>query len=79
MLNNHHTIIHVIDVVHVYGIPFLTTIFRVVKLGSETKLSNTKDETIVKALLVIINTYEARGFRVLLVAVDYAFEAIRTN
>ena len=67
------------DVVTVNGIPFLATISRVIKLGSATELSNTKIATIDQALLVVINTYTRRGFKVLAIAADYAFEPMRQN
>ena len=61
------------------GIPFLVTISRVIKLGLATKLINTKIPTIVPALLVIMDQYKARGFNILAIAADYAFEPMRQN
>ena len=66
------------DVVKVNGISFLSTISRIIKLGSCTKLLNVKIETIVMALLVIIDNYPSRGFAITAIAADYAFEAMRT-
>ena len=77
ILINHPVVILGMDIVKVNGIPFLTTISRVIKLGTATELPDTKAPTIVKALLVIVNMYLARGFRILAIAADYAFEAIR--
>ena len=65
------------DMVKVNCIPFLATISRVIKLGSATKLPDMKVGSIVSALITIANVYVARGFRILSVAADYAFEAIR--
>ena len=79
ILSHHNAITLGVDVVKINGIPFLSTISRVVKLGSATELPNCKVESIVSALLVIIDTYIARGFSVIAVAADYAFEAIREN
>ena len=79
ILINHRSIILGMDVVKVNGIPFLATISRVIKLGSVTELLNTKKPFIVSALLVIVNIYTARGFKILAIAVDYAFDATRQN
>ena len=79
ILSLHNAIILGMDVVKVNGVPFLSTISRVVKVGSATELPNCKTESIVSALLVIIDTYIARGFSIVAIAADYAFEAIREN
>ena len=67
------------DVVKINGIPFLGTISRIIKLGSATELPNTKIDTIVSALVVVIDQYKSRGFVVAAVASDYAFEPMRHN
>ena len=77
ILSSHPAVILGMDVVKVNGIPFLATISRVIKLGSATKLPDTKVGPIVSALITIVNVYVARGLRILSVAADYAFEAIR--
>ena len=65
--------------VKVYGIPFLGTILRIIKIVKATKLLNTQVPVIVTALLVIMHTYRARGFRILTIIVDYVFEAIKES
>ena len=70
---NHSTVILGMDVVKVNGIPFLTTISRIIKLGSATELPNTKIATIVKALLVVTKICIRRGFKIIAIAADYAF------
>ena len=79
ILQHHPVVIIGMYVVKINGIPFLSTVFRVVKLGTCTELLNTKIETIVAVLLVIVDTYMSRGFGILVIAADYAFEAVRTN
>ena len=79
ILQQHPLLILSMDVVKINGMPFLSTISRIIKLGSCTRLLNTMIETIVPALLVITDTYTSRGFSIMEVAVDYAFEAMRTN
>ena len=79
ILSHHSTVIIYIDVVQVNGIPFLSTVSKAVKLGTCTELSNTKVPMIVAALLVVVDTYKSRGFTILAIAADYAFEAIRIN
>ena len=76
ILAHHNTIVLGIDVVKVNGIPFLATISRVIKLGSATELPNCKVESIMSALLVVVDIYISRGFTVLAIAADYVFEAI---
>ena len=77
ILSSHPVVILGMDVVKVNGIPFLATISRVIKLGSATKLPDMKVGSIVSSIITIVNVYVARGFRILSVAADYAFEAIR--
>ena len=79
IINNNPSIVLGINAVKVNGIPFLVTISRVIKLGSATELVDTKIPTIVSALLVIMDQYKVRGFNVLAIAADYAFEPIRQN
>ena len=57
ILSYHNTIVLGIDVVKVNGIPFLATISRVIKLGSATELPNCKVESIISALLVVVDIY----------------------
>ena len=79
ILINHPTVILGMDVVKVNDVPFSATISRTIKLGSATELQDTKIKTIVTALLVIIRIYTQRGFKVIAIAADYAFEAMRQN
>ena len=79
ILQHYPNVIISMDVVKVNGIPFLSTIFRIIKLGSCTELLNLKTETIVATLLVVINTYISRGFGITAIVADYAFEPVRKN
>ena len=79
ILQHHPVVVISIDVVRINGIPFLSTISIIIKLGTCTELLDTKTETIVPALLVVIDTYISRGFGILAIAVDYDFEAMRTD
>ena len=76
ILINYPTVILGMDVVKVNGIPFLATRPRMIKLGS----ANAKIATIVKALLILTNTYTQRGFKIIAItAADYAFKPMREN
>ena len=79
VLENHPVVILGMAVVKINGISFLATISRVIKLGLATELPNTKVLSIVSAQLVIVNTYTTRGFKILAIVADYAFEAIRQD
>ena len=65
--------------VNVNCIPFLVTIPKVIRLGSETELPNINVVLVVSALLVFIDTYLVRGFKILSIVADYAFEDIWYN
>ena len=63
----------------VNGTPLLSTMSRAIKLGTSTELSKTKVQEILSALIVVIDINKARGFRILAITADCAFEAIREN
>ena len=65
-------------VVKVNTIPFLATTSKVMKLGSATELINTK-KIIVSALLVLVDIYTTRGFKILVIVADYEFEAMQQD
>ena len=60
ILLHHSVVILGMDAVKINGIPFLSTISRVIKLGTCTELSNKKLPTIVAELLIVIDTYTSR-------------------
>ena len=66
-----------VDIMKVTGIPFLMTISKHIKLGSGGRLTDMKNETMLKHFKSIIGAYSIRGFRVKIVLADNQFESMR--
>ena len=79
ILKHHSVVILGMDVVKINGTPFLRTTSRVVKQGMCTELPDTKTTSIVAALKIVINTYKSRGFSILAITNNYAFEAMKED
>jgi len=63
----------------VNGVPFLTTISRVIRFGSATEMSGTTMDNVVNALKVINTKYRSRGFKIIAAAADNGFSALENN
>ena len=58
-----------IDVMKVNGIPFLNTISKHIKVGSDGKLDDLNNSTIIKHLRVIFGVYIVRGFYITIIVI----------
>ena len=67
------------DIMYVNGIPFLTTINRIVRFGSSTEMIGANMNNAVIVLKVVSATYKARGFIIVTVTVDNGFSALKHN
>ena len=79
ILENHANIVICVDVMKVNKVPFLVTIGAVVKFGSASELRNMKTSTIAAALIVVLEIYHNRGFRIICIACDNAFDPLIQN
>ena len=77
VLQNNRDIMIGMDVVKIKTVPFLTSISRVARFGTVTKLWDLKITSIVAIVTIIVGIYRARGFKVIAIAVDGAFEPMR--
>ena len=67
------------DIMCVNGVPFLTTISRVIRFGSATEMSGATMNNVVNALKVINTKYRSRGFRIIAATADNGFSALENN
>ena len=79
IINVHRNVIIGMDIMFIHETPFLTTISRVIKFGSATKMSGATMDTVVAALKAIISKYEARGSKLISATADNGFKALETN
>ena len=76
IIKNHGTVIMAMDIMHVNGVAFLTTISRVINFTSATEVINADMKNVVIALGIILCKYKSRGFNVLSIAADNGFAAL---
>ena len=67
------------DIMFVNGIPFLTTVSRIIQFGSATEMSGATMENVVTALQVIKSKYKSRGFTIIAMTADNGFSALANN
>ena len=79
ILQNNGDIVLVMDAVKVNKVPFLTSLSRVVRFGTITEMWNLKITSIVTIVIRIVGIYRARGFKVIAIAADGAFEPMKQN
>ena len=79
ILDNHKDITMGMDIMFINGIPFLTTISCTVVFGTTTEIEGANMGNVVTVLKNICATYKSRGFRVIAIAADNGFKALKTN
>ena len=67
------------DIMKINGIPFLTTISRIVSFASATPMTSTNMEHVMLALRIVVGKYFSRGFVVMAVGADNGFAALAEN
>ena len=73
MLKHHGTIILCIDVMKVNKIPFLASISQVIKMGSATELADLQVPAIVEIIIILLQIYTRRVFKVRAIPSDNEF------
>lgn len=79
IINYHSEVVIGMDIMFVNGIPFLTTVSRIIKFGTCTEMSGANMDNVVTALRVIKATYSSRGFTIVAIAADNGFNALLQN
>ena len=79
LLTRHQNIILGIDVVKVNEVRFLDTYSRVVKFCTASEIHDTEIPTLITILKTIKAIYQVRGFNIISIAVDNAFEPMKQN
>lgn len=73
IINNGQVVLNM-DMVKVNKVPFLVSISRILRFGTTTELWDLKIDTLVPILVRIVGIYQSRGFEVMAIAADGAFE-----
>ena len=79
LLTRHQNIILGIDVVKVNGVRFLDTYSRVVKFCTASEIHDTEIPTLITILKTKKAIYQVRGFNIIAIATDNAFEPMKQN
>ena len=79
ILSRHKNVILGMDVVTVNGVRFFDTYSRDIKFSTVSEIEDAKIPTLVKLLKYIKCIYAARGFNIVSIAADNAFEPMKTD
>ena len=79
ILANHAEVIIGMDIIFVNGIPFLTTVSRVIRFGSSTEMPIATMDNVVIALKVVYAKYKVREFTIVAGSADNGFAALEKN
>ena len=79
LLTRHQNFISGIDVVKVNGVRFLDTYSRVVRFCTASEIHNAEIPTLITILKTVKTIYQDKGFNIIAIAVDNAFEPTKQN
>jgi hypothetical protein len=77
IMAHYRRVVLCVDAMKINKMPFLVTISRAIKFGTEAWLKNAKAATILENLTIVRNTYVKRGFLLEIVEADGQLEPIR--
>jgi hypothetical protein len=76
VMNHYNQLIISMDIMHVNGVPFLTTICKHIHYGTATPIPDMSAETMLGSIMALDKFYKKRGFKIDLILADKQFECL---
>jgi hypothetical protein len=77
LIEHHQNVIVAADIMYLNKMAFFVTISRDLLFGTTEVIKNLKNETLIKAIRNVLNTYQERGFKVSHFLMDGQFDSLR--